>query len=78
MGRFSDLTPAVTKDWRRELYDKPTRQPRLKKGLGKRTAITGSQNSPRTQKKSMSEPRTELDYEIERLKAEIQQERQMK
>ena len=36
-----------------------------------------SVHSPRTQKKAKG-PRTELDYEIERLKAEIQQEKQMK
>lgn len=37
-------------------------------------------SSPRTQKPQQQPkgPRTELDYEIKRLKAEIQQERQMK
>lgn len=37
-------------------------------------------SSPRTQKPQQQPkgPRSELDYEIERLKAEIQQERQMK
>ena len=44
----------------------------------KRSRKSHTMSTPRGSKPQQQAPRTELDYEIERLKAEIQQERQMK
>lgn len=73
--RFTDIAPVVV--------NKEERQTGVKK-KSKKQSKTSKKNSkmssPRGQKPQQKPkgPRTELDYEIERLKAEIQQERQMK
>lgn len=50
------------------------------KKQSKKSKKSHSMSTPRGSKPQQQQqgPRTELDYEIERLKAEIQQERQMK
>lgn len=69
--RVTDITPfiPIKKD-----ADK------LRKKNKKSSKKSSKMSSPRGHKPQQQSkaPRTELDYEIERLKAEIQQERQMK
>ena len=73
--RITDIAPVVViKDEVKTGRKKKTKkQPKTSKKSSK-------MSSPRAQKPQQQPkgPRTELDYEIERLKAEIQQERQMK
>ena len=72
--RVTDITPFIPikkdADKRRK---KNTKHTKSSKKSSKMSSPRG--HKPQQQSKA---PRTELDYEIERLKAEIQQERQMK
>ena len=76
--RFTDIAPVapviIVKD------EVETGRKKKTKKQAKTSKKSSKMSSPRTQKPQQQPkgPRTELDYEIERLKAEIQQERQMK
>lgn len=74
--RFTDITPVIpikkTKD---RVDDKKKFHKQSKKSRKGSTVSTSRGSKPQQHQDG---PRTELDYEIERLKAEIQQERQMK
>ncbi|XP_058957163.2 coiled-coil domain-containing protein 169 [Pocillopora verrucosa] len=74
--RFTDITPVIpiqkTKD---RVDDKKKFHKQSKKSRKGSTMSTSRGSKPQQHQDG---PRTELDYEIERLKAEIQQERQMK
>ena len=71
--RVTDITPFIPIKKDGELKKKSKKHAKSSKKSSKMSSPRG--HKPQQQSKA---PRTELDYEIERLKAEIQQERQMK
>lgn len=72
--RVTDITPIfpIKKD-----EDKFKKKNKKHTKSSKKSSKMSSPRGHKPQQQSKG-PRTELDYEIERLKAEIQQERQMK